>query len=619
MNLLISHLLAQYRAGAIEPAALIMDVATAAASAADDKAWILRLDTAAIDAQLQLLAQRFAAAGRNWRQFPLYGIPFAIKDNIDYAGQPTTAACPEFAYTPQDSATTVQRLIDAGAILIGKTNLDQFATGLNGTRSPYGAVPNSFNPAYVSGGSSSGSASVVARGLVSFSLGTDTAGSGRVPAGFNNIVGLKPTKGALSTRGVVPACRSLDCVSIFALTADDAQRVFDAAIGFDAGDIYSRTPGTQTVSFPAPLRIGIPAAPEFCGDEESRKSFEAAVARARNLGASITTFDLNPFIEAARLLYDGPWVAERHAAIESLFESRPEVIHPVVRNVIAQAKKYDATAAFKAMYRLEDLRRQTAPLWNNIDCMLVPTSPTIYTIEAMLADPVQKNSDFGVYTNFVNLLDLAAIALPASMRGDGLPAGVTFIAPAWSDAALCALGAKWQADTGLPLGATGLDLPEEKMAETRSQSASPADPVAAGYVRIAVVGAHLTGMPLNFQLTGRGARLVSAVQSAAAYRLYALANTQPPKPGLARVALGDKGNNGDAGGTAIAMELWDMPLLRFGEFVAEIPAPLGIGSVELASGDWVKGFICEPWGIEGAKDVSQFGGWKNYLASQSVV
>ena len=609
MNLLISNLLAQYRAGNLEPAALVMDVAAAAAAVPDDTAWILRFDAAAIDAQLIALAERFAASGRDWRKFPLYGIPFAIKDNIDYAGQPTTAACPEFAYTPPDSATTVQRLIDAGAILMGKTNLDQFATGLNGTRSPYGAVPNSFNPAYVSGGSSSGSASVVARGLVSFSLGTDTAGSGRVPAGFNNIVGLKPTKGALSTRGVVPACRSLDCVSIFALTAGDAQAVFNAAAGFDAADIYSRRPGDGINAFPEQLRVGIPAAPDFCGDAETRKSYEAAIERAKHLGAVITTFDLTPFLEVARLLYDGPWVAERHAAIEALFESRPEVIDPVVRGVIGQAKKYDATAAFKAIYRLEQLRRQTAPLWDEIDCMLVPTAPTIYTIEAMLADPVKKNSDFGVYTNFVNLLDLAAIALPASMRGDGLPSGVTFIAPAWSDAALCALGARWQTDTKLTLGATGLRLTEGKTAEIRSQSASAGQPPAAGWVRLAVVGAHLTGMPLNFQLTGRGARFVAATNSSSAYRLHALANTSPPKPGLARVATG---------GTAIAMELWDMPVKRFGEFVAEIPAPLGIGSVELASGEWVKGFICEPWGIEGAKDVSQFGGWKSYLANQSA-
>lgn len=603
MNLLISHLLTQYRAGRIEPAAVIIDAAARAANA-DDPAWILRFDAAVIDAQLLALAERFAAAGRDWSRFPLYGVPFAIKDNIDFGGQPTTAACPEFAYVPEHHAHVVQRLLDAGAICLGKTNLDQFATGLNGTRSPYGAVPNAFNPAYVSGGSSSGSASVVARGLVSFALGTDTAGSGRVPAGFNNIVGLKPTKGALSTQGVVPACRSLDCVSIFALTAADAQAVYGAAAGYDAGDIYSRRAGAQAAAFAPPLRICVPANPDFYGDAAMALAFDRAVERAVALGASITRVDLAPFLEAAALLYDGPWVAERYAAIDTLFETTPEVIHPVVRGVIGKATQFDAVAAFKAAYRLEELRRATAPLWDSIDVMLVPTSPTIHTIEAMLADPVQKNSDFGLYTNFVNLLDLSAIALPAAMRGDGLPAGVTFIAPAWSDHALCALGAGWQADTGLPLGATTLSLPHAEDNGSRSQSQA----ISPGCVRVAVVGAHLSGMPLNHQLTTRGARLVGSVHSSRAYKLFALANTTPPKPGLARVA---------GGGTPIALELWDLPVNRFGEFVAEIPAPLGIGSIELATGEWVKGFICEPWGIEGAQDISQFGGWKSYLAGQA--
>ncbi len=612
-SLLIPALLAAYRAAAVEPAGLIGKVAACSAPAggAADVAWILRFDAATLDAQLASLATRFAASGRDWSRFPLYGIPFAIKDNIDFAGQPTTAGCPEFAYTPTRHATVVQRLLDAGAICIGKTNLDQFATGLNGTRSPYGAVPNSFNPAYVSGGSSSGSASVVARGLVSFSLGTDTAGSGRVPAGFNNIVGLKPTKGALSTQGVVPACRSLDCVSIFALTCDDAGAVYQAAAGFDAADIYSRQAGAQAALLPIPLRIGIPAQPEFFGDAEAQKAFDAAVGRAALLGATITPFDLAPFLEVARLLYDGPWVAERYAAIDTLFDTRPEVIHPVVRGVIAKAKQFDATATFKAMYRLEELRRVTEPVWRGIDVMLVPTSPTIYTIAQMLADPVQKNSDFGVYTNFVNLLDYTALALPAALRGDGLPSGVTLIAPAWSDHALCAYGARWQADTRLPLGATGLPFPDDG-AKSGSGSHSPAS----GLIRIAVVGAHLSGMPLNHQLTQRGARLVAATQTSSAYRLYALPGTVPPKPGLARVSVGSTGA-GTGAGTAIAMELWDMPLNRFGEFVAEVPAPLGIGNLELEYGTWVKGFICEPCGIDGAQDISAFGGWKNFLASKT--
>lgn len=612
MNLLIPELLSQYRTGALEPAALIIDVAAQIGAVPNDTAWILRFDEAAVDAQLIALAERFAASGRDWSRFPLYGIPFAIKDNIDFAGQPTTAACPAFAYTPARHATVMQRLLDAGAICLGKTNLDQFATGLNGTRSPYGAVPNAFNPAYVSGGSSAGSASVVARGLVSFSLGTDTAGSGRVPAGFNNIVGLKPTKGTLSTRGVVPACRSLDCVSIFALTADDAASVHKVAAAFDSEDIYSRRPGAPIAGLPSPLRIGIPAQPEFCGDRETETVFNAAIERAIGMGASVTHFDLAPFFEVARLLYDGPWVAERYAAIDTMFESNPGAINPVVHGVIARAKQFDAVAAFKAAYRLEELRRITEPVWQDVDVMLVPTSPTIYTIEQMLADPVKKNSDFGVYTNFVNLLDLSAIALPAAMRSDGLPSGVTLIAPAWSDQALCAYGARWQQGTALQLGATAWRLPEDDP-ENRSQSHSLGHSPAHGLVRVAVVGAHLSGMPLNFQLTQRGARLVAASSTANAYRLYALSGTVPPKPGLVRVA-------GAAGGvgSAIAMELWDMPLNRFGEFVAEVPAPLGIGNVELETGEWVKGFICEPCGIEDAQDISAFGGWKNYLAGKVV-
>ncbi len=611
---LIPQLLAQYRSGALDAASVLLDLAAQIAATPGDTAWLLRFDEATLRTQLDDLAHRFAASGCDWPRFQLYGIAFAIKDNIDFAGQPTTAGCPEFAYTPLRHATVVQRLLDAGAICVGKTNLDQFATGLNGTRSPYGAVPNTFNPAYVSGGSSSGSASVVARGLVSFALGTDTAGSGRVPAGFNNIVGLKPTKGALSTHGVVPACRSLDCVSILALTSGDARAVYEAAAGFDAADIYSREPGAQAAVLPAALRVGIPEQPEFCGDAETERAFNAAVARAAALGATITRFDLTPFLEVARLLYDGPWVAERHAAIDALFDARPEVIHPVVRGVIAKAKQFDATATFKAMYRLEALRRVTEPVWRGIDVMLVPTSPTIYTIEQMLADPVQKNSDFGIYTNFVNLLDYAAIALPAAMRGDGLPSGVTLIAPAWSDRALCEFGARWQAHTRLPMGATGVPFHDEGP-KIGSSSHSPGT----GLIRLAVAGAHLSGMPLNHQLTLRGARLVTTTHTSSAYRLYALPGTVPPKPGLARVASTTTGGTSQARtGTPIAMELWDMPLNRFGEFVAEIPAPLGIGTVELDNGEWVKGFICEPCGLEGAQDISAFGGWKNFLASKTA-
>ena len=598
MSLLISTLRTRYRSGALTPAQMLRDVVARCDAQGDDNAWIARVSAAGLAAQLEALEARHAKAGGSLAGLPLYGVPFAIKDNIDYAGMPTTAACKEFAFVPEESATAVDRLIAAGAILIGKTNLDQFATGLVGTRSPYGAVKNSFRPEYISGGSSSGSASVVARGLVSFALGTDTAGSGRIPAGFNNIVGIKPTVGRLSGFGMLPACRSLDCISIFALTAQDGAQVLSVASGFDARDAYSRVPEGGAATFGAAPRFGVPVAPEFFGDTEQQCMFEQAVERARRLGAVIKPVDLTPFLRTAELLYDGPWVAERYAAIEAVMRERPEIVHPVVRGVIASATRYSAADAFKAQYKREELRRATSSVWEGVDALLVPSAPTIYTIAQVNADPVVKNSHLGTYTNFVNLLDLCALAVPAAMRGDGLPAGVTLIAPAWCDEALIDFATRWQGDTGLPLGATGVALP-------------PADPVAvpavtAGHVRVAVVGAHLRGLPLNHQLTTRNARFVAEAQSAPAYRLYALPGTVPPKPGMLRVA--------DAG-SALALELWDLPLERFGAFVAEIPAPLGIGSVQLADGSWVKGFVCEAVATQGATDISPFGGWRAYLSS----
>jgi len=591
VNLLISPLRRQYLTGSLTPGAVMHEVQARCDAAGDDNAWISRVSSAGIAAQVMGLEQRRAAAGGSLEGLPLYGIPFAIKDNIDYAGMHTTAACKEFAFMPAESAAVVQRLLDAGAILIGKTNLDQFATGLVGTRSPYGAVKNSFKPEYISGGSSSGSASVVARGLVSFALGTDTAGSGRIPAGFNNIVGIKPTVGRLS------ACRSLDCISIFALCAADGAQVLAAASGFDPSDTYSRTPAAGAATLGAAPRLGIPAQLEFFGDTEQQRVFEEAVRRAQRMGAVITSIDLAPFLATAALLYDGPWVAERYAAIETVMRERPEIVHPVVREVIAGATAYSAVDAFKAYYRREELRRLTAPVWKDIDALLVPSAPTIYTIEEVNADPVVKNSHLGTYTNFVNLLDLCAIAVPAAMRGDGLPFGITLIAPAWYDEALVDFAGRWQHDTGLPLGATGLELPAEEAAAL----AAPA----AGHVRVAVVGAHLRGLPLNHQLTTRGARFAGEAQSAPAYRLYALPGTVPPKPGMVRAD----------GGASIALELWDVPLESFGALVAEVPPPLAIGSVQLQDGAWVKGFVCEGHAVAAALDISSFGGWRAYLAS----
>jgi allophanate hydrolase len=425
-----------YSSGGLTPAELVEEVLRRVAAYADPAVWISRVAEADVRSRAAALAADPAA-----RQLPLYGIPFAVKDNIDAAGLDTTAACPAFAYRPRQSATVVQRLLDAGAILIGKTNLDQFATGLVGARSPYGVPRCVFDDRYVSGGSSSGSAVAVAAGLVSFALGTDTAGSGRVPAGFNNLVGIKPTRGLLSTTGVVPACRTLDCVSVFAASVGDACDVRKVAEGFDATDDYSR----GAVTHPLPindLRFGVllPSDREFGGDVEAEALYDAAIARLTALGGEAVAFDYKPFREAAALLYGGPYVAERLAPIREFFVTHAEEMDPVVRGIIGGANAFTAADLFVAQYRLQALIRATEPEWRRFDVMLLPTSPTIVSIEALAAEPVRLNSLLGTYTNFVNLLDLCAIAVPGGFRAsNGLPFGVTLIAPAFADAALAVL------------------------------------------------------------------------------------------------------------------------------------------------------------------------------------
>ncbi|WP_271409406.1 allophanate hydrolase [Pseudomonas sp. Q1-7] len=562
----------------------------------DDRAWISLASAEQLDAQLGELAALLASASGDMDRLPLYGVPFAIKDNIDAAGWTTTAACPAFAYPAAEDATVVARLRAAGAILIGKTNLDQFATGLVGTRSPYGAVPNAFDPAYVSGGSSSGSASVVARGLVPFSLGTDTAGSGRVPAGFNNIVGLKPTKGWLPNTGLVPACRTLDCISVFALSVADAETVARLAGGYDARDPYSRqNPDSAPVGMGAKPRLAVPDVLEFFGDEQTRAVFESALDQLRALGAEITAIDFSPFRQLAEQLYQGSWVAERTVAAGTIFTDQPHAMDPVVHGILANGLDYSACDAYRAEYLRAELARKVNDALAGFDALVVPTSPTIRRIAEMAEEPVRYNAQFGTYTNFTNFSDLSALALPAGFRADGLPAGITLLAPAWHDAALAAFGKRWQAALALSLGATGRALPPQAPAAQ-----------APGCVRVAVVGAHLTGMPLNFQLTTRNAVLVEQTRTAADYRLFALPGTVPPKPGLAR----------SQDGAPLIVELWDVPLARFGEFVAEIPPPLGIGNLQLEDGRWVKGFICEPYALEGARDITAFGGWRAFIASQ---
>jgi allophanate hydrolase len=529
---------------------------------------------------------------------PLAGLTFAVKDNIDVAGVPTTAGCPAFAYEPTESATVVRKLLAAGARLAGKTNLDQFACGLNGTRSPYGAVPNAFDPRYVSGGSSSGSAYVVATGQVDFALGTDTAGSGRVPAGLNNIVGLKPSKGLVSAHGVVPAAQSVDCVSIFARTVGVAARVLRVAMGHDPADPFSRKLALKSQPFGARFHFGVPDSLQFFGDTLAEAAFAESVQRLRDLGGTPIAIDYQPLAQAAGLLYESALVAERYTAIRSFFDAHEsEVIEPV-RAIIASGKGYTAAQVYEAQTKLQALAQQAAPMWETIDVLLVPTAPTHYTIAQMQEDPVHLNRNLGAYTNFVNLLDYAALSVPSSLRADGLPFGITLIAPCGSDWQLAELGQRYHHASGLSQGTTGAALP-----------APMAFAAGAGVrtVKVAVVGAHLSGMPLNTQLTERGATLVRTAETAADYRFFALPGTVPPKPGLLRVAPGT--------GARIALEIWDMPVEHYGSFVALVPAPLAIGTLQLADGGTVQGFVCEAQATTGAQDISHLGGWRAYLAS----
>lgn len=537
--------------------------------------------------------------------FPLWGIPFAVKDNVDVASIPTTAACPEFAYTPSKTAFAVQKLLDAGAILIGKTNLDQFATGLVGVRSPYPIPRNSIDPRYVPGGSSSGSAVAVGHGLVSFALGTDTAGSGRVPAALNNIVGLKPSLGSVSTSGVAPACRTLDTISVFAGTVADADRAFRVMADFDAKDAYSRAlpvaaaPGT----LPPGLRIGVPDGPgrRFGGDTKSESAFDETLRDVTSIvSGELAAVDMTPMFDVASLLYTGPWVAERYQAIRQFIEATPEHMHPTTLAIIGTAPRMSAADTFAGIYKLAELRRVADAIWSQIDVLVVPTYPRPRLVADLEADPIGPNSELGTYTNFVNLLDLCALAVPGRSRSDGFPSGVTLIAPRGKDGLLAALGAQLHPKTQSKLGATTAPVP-------------PADggvPSAiAGEIELAVVGAHLSGMPLNHELSSRNARFLRACDTKPDYQLYALAGGPPARPGLMRVAEGT--------GSPIATEVWAISAEGLGDLMTGIPAPLGIGTTRLADGTSPKGFIVEAEGLVGARNVSEFGGWRNYIARRT--
>ncbi|MES2492588.1 MAG: allophanate hydrolase [Pseudomonadota bacterium] len=544
--------------------------------AVQPQAWISRFAPAQVLETARKVDARIAAG----EDLPLAGVPFAVKDNIDVAGLETTAACPEFAYRPARNATAVQRLCDAGAIPLGKTNLDQFATGLNGSRSPYGAPRCVFNLAYVSGGSSSGSAVVVGAGLVPLALGTDTAGSGRVPAAFNGLIGFKPSKGRWSTTGLVPACRSLDCITAFTSDAADAALVDGIIAGFDPADDYSRVLPDRTVG----MRLGIPLPHQrpWFGDVQSEYLYGQALDRLEGLGHELVDVDIAPLLDAAKLLYSGPWVAERTAALEDMLRDRPEAIDPVVREIVSAGTTLSAVDAFRGQYRLMHFARAAEQMWATVDVLAVPTSPTIYRLSEMLANPVALNSHFGTFTNFVNLLNMAAVAVPAGYRRNGTGFGVSFFAPAGTDRALLEMAEAW----GNPYPRPALDTGE--LMET---------------IRLAVVGAHLEGMPLHWQLTSRSARLVAATETSPTYRLYAMAGSVPPKPALVH----------DENGSSIKVEVYELDVAAFGSFVAEVPPPLAIGTVTLADGSSVKGFVAEPRALAGAEDITALGGWRAYV------
>ncbi|TBY02720.1 allophanate hydrolase [Rhizobium laguerreae] len=591
----LSSLRAAYQSG-LTPLNAIEEVIARRAASKDPAIFI----TPVPDDELRAAAKVLMARAPEANSLPLWGVPFAVKDNIDAAGLPTTAACPAYAYRPEADSTVVARLKAAGAIIIGKTNLDQFATGLNGTRSPYGAPRSVFDAAYISGGSSSGSAVTVASGLAAFALGTDTAGSGRVPAAFNNLVGIKPTPGLLPNTGAVPACKSVDCMTIFAATVGDGVAIRKVAEGFDAADAFSRraTPGNLPVSG---LRIGVltDAEREFFGDKEVEALYDQAIERAKALGATIVPFDYAPFREAAALLYDGPWVAERLAAVETFLATNAADFDPTVRGIIEGAKGKTAVEAFNGRYRLEELRRKTEAEWEKADVLLLPTAPTTYSVADMLANPVVLNGRLGRYTNFVNLLDCAAIAVPAGFGKGGLPGGVTVIAPAFTDDALAPL-----ADALHRAASSGMGI-DRQAAIPEASRVVPGDD---GFIEIAVVGAHLTGMPLNHELAGSGGRLVKTCRTAGDYRLFVLPNTTPPKPGLLR----EPGHKGQG----LEVEVWALPADAFGRFVQKIPAPLGIGKLALEDGSSVSGFVCEAHAVKGAEEITALGGWRNYISAK---
>ncbi|MDX6741313.1 allophanate hydrolase [Actinocorallia sp. A-T 12471] len=568
-SLSVAELSRRYGAGTARPEDVVNEVYDRIAARGDDHVWIT------LRPREEVLAEAAALPDG-----PLYGVPYAVKDNIDVAGLPTTAACPEFAYTPDKSAPIVERLRSAGALLIGKTNLDQFATGLSGTRSPYGSCESPLVPGLISGGSSSGSAVAVGAGLVSFALGTDTAGSGRVPAAFTGTVGLKPSRGLVSTLGMVPACASLDCASVFAASVADAWTVLTAIAGPVGADPWSRSLPVGELTPTGPLRIGVPRRLEFFGDGAAAVAFKQVLARLCDLGHTLVQVEFVPFLQAGKLLYGGAWVAERLTAVGAFAASNPRAVHPVTRRVLRPGASMSAADAFADAHRLQELRAETRDVWRRIDALAVPTIPTTFTHKEMREDPIGRNKTLGHYSTFANLLDLAAIAVPGGMTPAGRPHGLTLLAPAGKDALLASAAAAFAAE---PIAA-----PVEGVDEAV----------------LAVVGAHRAGQPLHGRLTALGARPHGVALTASAYRLFALPGGDVARPGLVRVG---------EGGAAVEVELYALSAASLGHLLTETAPPLGLGTVELADGRSVHGFLCESYATGDARDISGHGSWPAYL------
>ena len=601
MNLTISQLHNEYNNGSLTPGQLVDDILSRCQQYEEHNIWIHLLSRDELQPYLDKLE------GRTVDELPLYGIPFAIKDNIDLAGIDTTAACPAFAYQAKKSAFVVEQLIAAGAIPIGKTNMDQFATGLVGTRSPepWGECRNAFDKSYISGGSSSGSSVCVALGLVSFSLGTDTAGSGRVPASFNNLVGLKPSRGLLSMSGVVPACRSLDCVSIFALTTDDANMVLEQAAIYDEDDQYARANpfdnNARHYGMPeGSFSFAVPANDQlaFFGNDAAQSLFEKSVAEMEAIGGVRHEIDFTAFLQAAILLYEGPWVAERYVAIEDIITTKPDTLLPVIRNIIGGAEGKTASDAFKAEYQMQVYRQQAKKLLAGFDFLMTPTAGTIYTIDQVNADPIKLNSNLGYYTNYMNLLDCACVAVPAGFLDNGLPWGISLVSGSMQDRKLLSFANRWQQHLKIRPG--NLEYP---LAATLANEVDYSDTIP-----LVVCGAHLEGLALNWQLRERGARLQEKTMSAPSYRMYVI-DGPIPRPGMVRDAREGK---------AVEIEIWQVPKSELGSFVAGIAAPLGIGKVETSDGRWLSGFICEGYAVSGAEEITALGGWRRFIKQRAT-